>query len=120
MACWAAASLHAGLVEVWVLLPSSPPPPQAEFAMFSGLCGAGLCGGPITDAGELGVGGRASAPDVPALPHGGSIPQELLDKLIRIPPGQYRCDGEEGAAQTPHTQRPTAFLPSPGKGCGHT
>lgn len=52
---------------------------------------------------------------------GSSIPQELLDKLIKSRQANTGATGEEGAAQTPHTQRPTAFLPSPrGKGCRHT
>lgn len=122
MACWTAASLHAGLVGVWVLLQFPPRPPQAEFAMFSGTHVERDFVEAPSQMLENWV--WEAEPLLRMSQHyrtGSSIPQELLDKLIKSRQANTGATGEEGAAQTPHTQRPTAFLPSPrGKGCGHT
>ena len=44
--------------------------------------GDGLCGGPLPDAGELGVGGVVSQEDVGHYKDGSPIPDALLNKLI--------------------------------------
>ena len=91
-----------------------PPPPQAEFAMFSGTHVERDFVEAPSQMLENWV--WEAEPLLRMSQHyrtGSSIPQELLDKLIKSRQANTGATGEGRSAQAPNTQRPTSFLPSP-------